>query len=271
MKIGYLGPEGSNHWHVATTIVERFGGQIQPIDTPAELATCAATGAVDFSVLAMETNLLGMIEPHFRELLDSALEVCGEVVYEAPLALVAKPGTELSEITRIHSHPEALSECRAWLKTNVPHAAAVFAGSTAAGAREVAASAGRDRAAICAPDTAAALGLEQLVADIADPPGDVTRFWMLGRVNTVEAPATKTNLLITPLGADVSGVLRVLAASGVAIERVDAVTRRGALGDYSVHVSLHRGRDGDNIALVRKELEGLADVRHLGSYAEFAA
>lgn len=263
--MGYLGPRGSYHSHVADELRQRLDVAVEPVTGGyAGLYRALRAGRLPYGVIAVETNLCGMIEPHFRSFLDSELVICAEVAYCAAMVLAGRPGTALTDISQVHSHPEALAECREWLREHLPDARIVYEDSSAAGAHAALRSP-ETSAAICAPDTAQSLGLALLADSVCDPPGDVTRFWVLGSRNGLGLTPTRTSLLLTPRNSTPASLVSALGQLNGGITRIDSVSLRRGLGDYALHVDFAATADTD--AFIRS-VEHLAHVRRLGSYPD---
>ena len=110
-----------------------------------------------------------------------------EVEIPIRLALLAAPGTSLSTVTYVGSHPAALAQCSRFLAAH-PALTPCPAWDTAGAARELGAEIGPkwyDRlpgatrktvAAIASPATAGRYGLELLIDSVQDRPEAITRF-----------------------------------------------------------------------------------------------
>ena len=73
-------------------------------------------GEVQFGVVPAENSLEGSIGRVYDLLLDSSLRVCGETELRIVHCLIANPGARQDLIKRVYSHPQALGQCRAFLK-----------------------------------------------------------------------------------------------------------------------------------------------------------
>src|SRR5207245_11278321 len=82
------------------------------------------------------------------------------------------------DIRRIYSKPQALSQCRAWLGKNVPHASLHEVASTATAAELAQKEPGA--AAVASRQAAVKYGLRILFADIEASPYNETRFAVIG-------------------------------------------------------------------------------------------
>lgn len=265
--IAFLGPVGSYHSHVATFVAGHIGGKPNPVHGVDALLSEVAQGRAEFGVLAVETNLCGMIEPHLTAFLDSGLKICAEVPYEAFMVLAAPEGTRLDDIVTVHSHPEALAECRNWLREHLPGRSIAFASTTSAAAEEVAAT-GDGHAVICSPEAAGRFGFVTLVEDVCDSPGDQTRFWIVGRANSLDLELTTATYLITPNADSWGPSLSILSSAGERISKLDSLTLRGNLGEYALHVDF-RIKDSNKHLEVVSALRNLSEVRELGLYKTF--
>ena len=265
--IAFLGPAGSYHSHVADFIAGEIGGEPTPVYGVAELVKQVSEGQADFGVLAVETNLCGMIESHLTAFLNSGLKICAEVPYEAFMVLAAPPGTSWDDIKTVHSHPEALAECRNWIQTNLPGRSISFASTTSAAAEEVAATI-RGHAVICSPEAAERFGFVKLAEDVCDSPGDQTKFWIIGRTNTLNLKPTTATYLIAPSATSWGRSLSILCQAGDHISKLDSLTLRQNLGQYALHVDFRTGGASAHSEVISR-LREISNVRELGHYKSF--
>ena len=102
-------------------------------------------------------------------------------VYDLPISqnLLVLPGTQLSDLTRVYSHQQAIAQSETFLKQFGLPATAMP--NTAMAAKFVAESGDRTKAAIASVETAALYGLEVLVPSINTDGDNTTRFIVLSR------------------------------------------------------------------------------------------
>ncbi|KAL3620167.1 Arogenate dehydratase 3 [Castilleja foliolosa] len=135
----------------------------------------------DRAVLPVENSLGGSIHRNYDLLLRHRLHIVGEVQLPVHHCLLALPGVRRDYLTRVISHPQALSQCEHTL-TKMGLAVAREAVDDTAGAAEyIAANNLRDTAAIASARAAELYGLNILADGIQDDTGNVTRFVMLAR------------------------------------------------------------------------------------------
>ncbi|MBQ9359384.1 MAG: bifunctional chorismate mutase/prephenate dehydratase, partial [Abditibacteriota bacterium] len=95
-------------------------------------------------------------------------------------SLLALPGAHLSDIRRVISHPQALAQCREYIKARGFETAEAV--NTAVAAETVSAGTDVHTAAIAAPETAELYGLTALDHDIQTSFQNATRFGVFSRV-----------------------------------------------------------------------------------------
>lgn len=167
MNIGALGPAGSysqkavDEWsksrHV-TSLEIVYYQDIQDVFESVQDRT------VDAGIIPIENSIEGSIGITLDQLLESSVVIVGEVVVPIQHCLLSK-GT-LDDIRIILSHPQALAQCRQFLKSNFPNTEIRTTGSTSHAAKlsnEFA-----EMAAIASRESADKYGLEILITDIQD-------------------------------------------------------------------------------------------------------
>ncbi|PKA47557.1 Arogenate dehydratase/prephenate dehydratase 6, chloroplastic [Apostasia shenzhenica] len=135
----------------------------------------------DRAVLPVENSLGGSIHRNYDLLLRHRLHIVGEVQMPVHHCLLALPGVRKEYLTRVISHPQALSQCEHTLTSLGLNVAREAFDDTAAAAEYVSANGLRDTAAIASARAAELYGLQILADGIQDDSGNVTRFVMLAR------------------------------------------------------------------------------------------
>ena len=197
------------------------------------------------------------------------LSILGELRCEVTHHLMAKEGVRLENIKRVYSHPQALAQCRKWLRENLHDVDAVATTSTSEAARTVQEL--DDSAAIASSLAAEHFGLVTLVNRIEDTTGNHTRFAVLGRGKTpsVEGADHRTTLLFAT--ANQAGALYqalgVFNDSGVNLTRLESRPAPDAPWDYVFFADIDGHTDDRRVASALRHLEDRsARVKVLGSY-----
>lgn len=182
------------------------------------------SGAADAAVLPIENSLAGSVLEHYDLLLEHAVKIEREMLLRIEHNLIALPGTKLSGIERVLSHPVALAQCRQFFARH-PEMQATPSYDTAGSVKLI--TEGRDAtAAAIAPARAASeYGAEILERNIEDNAQNYTRFLVVTPESAPRvADADKASLAFTlpnRPGALVSA-LQVLADLGANLTRLES-------------------------------------------------
>ena len=189
-RVSFLGPDGTFS-HLAAHA--NFGSSVEYI-TESDIRSVfmsVAKDNTDYGVVPVQNALDGGI----TDALDSFVEVDVTIISELnlPISQCLLSNHPREEITNVYSKPQALAQCRRFLRENLPDAALVDEASTARAAQRAASEQG---AAAVANDMAARIyGLQVVERAIEDGPINVTRFVVLGNEQTRQSGQDKTAIL----------------------------------------------------------------------------
>jgi prephenate dehydratase len=274
-RLGFLGPAGTFTHEALRASARAADSEAVPYPTERETILAVADGEVAAALVPIENALEGAVTATLDTLAVDAppVRIVGEEVLAIRHCLVARPGVELDDVEVVASHPQALAQCRRFLRETLPGRRAVAATSTAEAVRQ----------AVTEPSAWAAIG-PRAAADlhgaailregIEDEPGNATRFVWIAREDAPEddrAAAYKTTLVFAGAGDESPGwlvrCLSEFAFRGLNLTKIESRPRRSGLGHYLFLVDL----DGCvRDAPVAEAIEGLRaqceEVRVLGSY-----
>ena len=231
------------------------------------------SGEVEFGFVAIENSIEGTVNLTQDELAFSHdLLIQREVVLDIEHCLLAKSGTSLADVKTVLSIPVATAQCHAFVRSALPQAEVRAANSTAEAARTVSEEAGPGSAAIAPRIAAAVYGLTVLAADIADHPGNQTRFVLVGRSGVPAPTGHDRTALVVYQRADEPGslisILQEFAARRINLSNLlSRPTKDGGLGDYCF-VIYADGHIADELVAdaVRSLRAKQGKVKFLGSY-----
>ncbi len=279
-RYAYLGPAGT--FTEQALLGHLAGAQAELISEPSveEALDAVRRHEVDGAMVPLENSIEGSVSATVDALaFGDPLVIVAEAQVPVSFALMAAPGTQLSDVHSVTTHPHAQAQCRGWLAKNLPAATVVWASSTAGAAAGLTgsrlpgdATTATADAAIAAPLAAQVYDLDVLASGVGDHPDAETRFVLVCRPRPPE-PATgadKTTLALF-MGPDHPGalleLLTELAVRGINLSRIESRPTGGGLGDYYFCVDAEGHVDD---ARVGEALIGLRrvcrDVRYLGSY-----
>jgi len=272
-RYAFLGPEGTFAEAALRTLPAAAKGELQPQPSVAAALEAVRRGDADHALVPIENSVEGSVSTTLDELATGEpLMVTREVLLPVSFALMVRPGTGLSAVRRIATHPHAHAQCRRWLATVLPDAVVVPALSTAEAAATLADESATHDAAIAAPIAADRYRLEVLARDVEDNPDAVTRFVLVARPGQPPLPTghDKTTLVAFISDDHAGALLEVLtefAVRGVNLTRIESRPTGEGMGRYCFSIDCEGHVDD---ARVGEALTGLRrvcpDIRFLGSY-----
>ena len=180
-----------------------FGPNEQPVPCREnrEVARLVAAGDADAGVLPVENTLAGSVPASYDAILaEPAIHATAEVVIPIHHCVMAIPGSTLSILRTVESHPIALAQCAAWFAQH-PAIEARAAYDTAGAARDVARAGDRARGAVASRVAAEHYGLAILAENVEDRHDNQTRFVVLEREPARLAAGTPAKTILI-LGVD---------------------------------------------------------------------
>lgn len=272
-RYAYLGPEGTFTETALRRLPAAANAVCQPEPSVPAVLDAVRSGGADGAVVPLENSVEGPVTTTLDELATGEpLLITREILLPVEFALLARPGTAISDVKRVISHPHAEAQCREWLSAHMPGAQFFAAASTAAGAMAVAEDGSAYDAALAARLAGRRYGLETLVDGIADNAGAVTRFVLVSRPGPPTEPtgADRTSLVAFIADDHPGALLEILsefAVRGVNLTRIESRPTGAGLGKYYFCIDctghIQDARVGEALSGLRRVC---ADVRFLGSY-----
>lgn len=268
MRLAHLGPRGT--YTEAAAIAYMPDAELLPVATVTAAVEALERGEADGAICAMENALDGGINETIDLLLREtmALHICGEVVLPVHHVLAGAPGIDLSQASAVYSHPSALAQCRGRIAELAPRARPVAALSTASAIEAALAEPGA--LAVGNRHSAELYHATIYADDVADEPGNATRFVALGHQDAPPSGDDKTSLAFTThhdRPGSLVEVLSIFSNRGINLARIESRPTRRALGTYVFLLDLQGHRED---ALVAEAIEEARSVtlwlRVLGSY-----
>jgi prephenate dehydratase/chorismate mutase len=223
-------------------------------------------GYFDLGVVPVENSLEGAVTQVNDLLTTTALKVTGEIKITVNHCLLATEATDYREIRVVYSHPQALAQCRNFLRRNElePHPYYDTAGAAKMLARENPKAA----AAIASALAAELYDLEIIREGIEDGPLNSTRFLLLSQESAPDG-GDKTSIIfaVAHEAGQLYGVLRLFAEANINLTRIASMPLRSDPSNYSFFLDFE-GSDKDQkvIEVLEKMREMTISMKCLGSY-----
>jgi len=275
MRVAYLGPAGT-FTEDALRQATSGGDGFEPLRTSSvhEAILAVERGEADRALVPFENSIEGSVRPTLDALAHDAASVTIVGEYDHPVApgLIARPGTREVDVRVVISHPQPLAQCARFIREHLPGAETRAASSTAEAVRLISES-NEPWAALGSRSAAELYACEVLRGDVADEPGNVTRFvWIAPAGTEPGAGGTwKTSLVFSELGEDHPGALvdalREFSSREVNLTRIESRPLRQELGRYMFFIDLEGAASDEPVAAAIEGLRAKAEsVRILGSY-----
>jgi chorismate mutase/prephenate dehydratase len=265
-KIAYLGPEYS-YSHLAA--IQRFG-ESALYNRTANIATVfeeVIRKHADFGVVPLENSTDGRIADTLDLFIryPDQVKVCAEIRLRVRHHLLAN--CKQSEVQRVYSKAQALSQCRNWLSRNLPQATLHEVASTADAATLVQTT--PNAAAVASREASVRYNIGILAQNIADSPFNETRFAVIAPTDSARTGTDKTALMFqighTP--GTLADVLAVFKGAKINLTWIESFPFREVKGQYVFFVDFEGHRDDAKIKKALEALHKLCDsVTVLGSF-----
>ncbi len=267
LRIAYMGPPGTFS-HLAA--IQAFGSSPLHVEcsTIANVFNSVERAEADFGIVPIENSIEGGVTHTHDCLLKANLLICSELVLDVRLCL-ASVQSDLTQITRVYSHPQPLAQSRVWLATHLPRAQLVPATSTSVAAQQAAAD--RESAAIASTLGAELSGLQIVAEGIEDATDNATRFVTIATEDASPTGQDKTSVVFsTPdeRGA-LMQVLSIFDSEGLNLSRIESRPDKMRRWEYVFFTDIAGHRSEARMQRALKRIQSQCQmVQILGSYPQ---
>ena len=251
-----------------------FGAQATPLPfrSFADVFRVVAMGEVEHGLVPVENSQAGSINEVYDLLRQHDLFVVGEIGHPVDHCLLCLPGQQLSDITRVISHPQALAQCDVYLRELNVEIVATY--DTAGSAKMVREENLRNVAAIAAAGAAELYELEILARTIQTVQDNYTRFIVLGREPAPRRDGQAKTMLVmatTHQPGSLHKCLGVLAKHAINLLKLESRPSRQRLWEYVFYLDFEGHRDDPLVKSALADLAGYTTFcKVLGSFARNA-
>lgn len=192
-----------------------------------EVFDAVESGECDFGLLPLENSTIGSISETYELMGKRQFFINSLVRVEITHCLAAKKGTKLSDIKRVYSKSEALSQCSKFLKSS-GFETCDFA-NTALSA-EFVSNSSEPIACICSESCAELLGLDILSRNVADAQPNYTRFICFSKNLTVNSDSDIVSVLLTVphTKGSLNRLLTKFSVNGINLTKIESKSIAGS-------------------------------------------
>jgi len=240
---------------------------VKPYETLGEVFRAAETSQSTFGLVPAENSYEGSINETYDLLASTTSKVCGELQVRVRHCLIAKPGTKQSEIATVYSHPQALAQCAAYLRTHRLRAIPTY--DTAGSVKMIKAMRLRRVAAIASRRAAELYSMQIVAEGIEDSGVNYTRFLVLGNKIPPRSGNDKTSIIfrVEHKPGSLHRALASFSSRRINLTRIQSRPVKDTPWEYNFYVDF-QGHVRDEVSrdALRDLREKSTFVKVLGSY-----
>lgn len=267
-KIAYQGEPGANS-HLACL---HFDDSFEPMACPTfeDALDTVKSGTASLAMIPIENSVAGRVADIHHLMPESDLYITAEHFERVNHQLLALPGTAIGDLKTVHSHTQALGQCRKTLRglglTPMPEA------DTAGSARMIKEAGDPAQGAIATALAAEIYGLDILKADIEDADHNTTRFIVLSPepddAEPDEASVITTFIFrVRNVPAALYKALGGFATNGVNMTKLESYQLEGTFSATMFYADIEGHPTERLVQLALEELSFFSsEVRILGTY-----
>lgn len=267
IRVVYQGVEGA-YSHAAMR--EYFGKDVNCFHVKKwrDAMEAIAEGAADYAVLPIENSSAGIVADNYDLLVNFENYIVAEQVIKCEHALLGLPGTQLSDIKKVYSHQQALSQCEEFLDRHrewqqIPY------DNTARAAKKIADDGDKTQAAIGSRFAAEYFGLEVLQEHVYYNEANSTRFIIVTNQRVFRRDAKKISICfeLPHSSGSLYNILSHFIYNNLNMSKIESRPSHGRNWEYRFFVDFE-GNLGDSA--VKNALRGIREeainMKILGNY-----
>ncbi|MBD5517124.1 MAG: prephenate dehydratase [Lachnospiraceae bacterium] len=193
-RVVFQGAEGA---YSQMAMLRYFGEQVKSfhVDTFRDAMTAIEEGSADFAVLPIENSTAGIVNEIYDLLVEFENYIVGEQIIKIEHCLMGLPGTDISQIRTVYSHPQSLMQSARYLSTHEDWRQ-VSLPNNAFAARKVSEEGDKTQAAIASEQAAKIYGLDILKRGVNQSDTNSTRFIIVTNQKIFRKDASKISICL---------------------------------------------------------------------------
>lgn len=270
MNIAYAGERGA---FAELAAIQYFGKKCQytAVSDFTTVFESVVNGNCDFGVIPIENSLAGSIHQNYDLLLESNAKIAGEILLKIGHHLIANKNVEQKDLRSVFSHPQALAQCKNYLRKHKELQVVPFS-NTAAAVKKIKDEKIEDAAAIASMQAAIDFNMNILDSNIEDHNSNITRFLIISSL--AETPRTDEKNVKTSIVFSTKNIpgalfkcLAVFALRDINLYKIESRPTHGQGFQYLFYLDLEGDMRLDSVKNAIGHLQELTILyRFLGSY-----
>ncbi len=270
MKIGYLGPEGTFSQQAVLLYQKNIKkGELVQYSNIYGALEAVIKGEIEECVVPFENSIEGTVTSTIDLLIFTPeLYIKGEMIVPVLEDFLVRQDYAGEPITKILSHPQALSQCAGFLRKHFPNASLHPTNSTAEAAKMVAQST-EPIASLSPRQSARVYGLKALFEGVQDDEQNKTRFIVVSKKKPKQkAKGYKTSIVFSTENkpGDLYRILDIIAIWDLNMTKIESRPMKHQLGTYVFFVDLETEAEEDLEGALKMVARKTTYFKFLGSY-----
>lgn len=269
MKVAFQGESGA---YSEMAALQHFGHDIEliPNKTLSDVFETVEHKTVDYAIVPIENSIEGSVNETCDLLLNSKLMVCNEVYLRVVHCLISYNDHDLSKIKLVYSHPQALAQCKGFIKSNGFEPIPFY--DTAGSVKMLSEFKIENAGAIASERAAEIYGMKVISKSIEDSKSNYTRFIVLTEKDSKPTGDDKTLVIFTTkhMPGALHKVIEEFASRDINLTMIMSRPTKEKPWEYNFYVDFEGHRSE---AKIKECLEQLKDktifLKVLGSYPKF--
>lgn len=263
------GIEGAHSQEAADKMFEC--GNIIYFKTFDAIFEAVESGLCKYGILPIENSSHGSVRAVYELLQKKDVYIIKSEKICIRHALLAKPGTKISDIKEIYSHEQALGQCSQFLKKLGDNVKLIPVANTATAAKAVADSDSNTVASLSSRECAELYGLEVIETNTMNSDNNYTRFICISKPPQIYPGANKTSLILTTAhkpGA-LYEILSKFSALGINLLKLESAPIIGEDFEFVFYFDIEASVNEPGVLTMLSELERTCGTfKFLGNYSE---
>jgi len=227
------------------------------------------SGLCPYAILPLENSTAGSINQVYDLMMRYPFSIVKSVRLKIDHSLLAKKGTDISNIKEVFSHEQAIAQCAGYLKTL--GCKVTVCENTAIAAKMVSESSRNDVAALSSRNCAALYELQCLAESVQDRGSNYTRFICISKSLAIYPGADKTSLMLTASHKPGSlyQILSRFYVRGINLIKLESRPIPNKDFEFMFYFDIESSVYSPSFMQTLGELQGLCDdFYYLGTYSE---
>ena len=262
-RVAFQGEHGAYSEIAATKFFPE--SELIPMRLFQDIFDALRNNSIDCAVVPIENSIEGSVNEIYDLLLDANKKITGEMFLKIEHCLIALPNS--TTITKVLSHPQALAQCRNYIKRKNLDAIPTY--DTAGSVRLIKEKKISDTAAIASKNASEFYNMKILDQNIEDRKNNFTRFLVLSDHLTAPSKSDRTSMIFglkhTP--GSLYSVMQEFDHHKINLTKIESRPTKEKPWAYNFYVDFEGHIEEDNVKEAINNIEKKCTfVKILGSY-----